>query len=268
MSSLPENLSNALELYGQAKAISQHVKPLSAQKASVLIVIARDAIKEFGSTNQEKKDELEKLISEAEHVLPPKTIEELRKRAEGHVLEKAYPKKPILRKAVLTIIGLAIVSSIALVYLRNALPFLFDDDPLGIKGRWTYTTTLQNEDNPEGINGVAAVIGYNSIEISSDRIGYTIEGYRTHYRLVGSTEPIELKPHQKITLSRVSYSADKKSFFFYFSVSSDGKQGFADMDIGERTAAMIKGEIHYLVPSDARNRKGTWYIAEITFVKQ
>lgn len=51
-----KNLENAKELYEKARALRQYVKPLCEHVATIIIVSAEDAIKEFGNTNQEKEN--------------------------------------------------------------------------------------------------------------------------------------------------------------------------------------------------------------------
>jgi hypothetical protein len=82
------------------------------------------------------------------------------------------------------------------------------------------------------------------------------------------TEPTPYDSPQLITLSRIGYSADKKTFFFHFKVLSDGREGFVEMDVGERTPSTISGRVYYLIPTNIKNDKGTWFIAYITFTKE
>ncbi|HVS83297.1 MAG TPA: hypothetical protein VHE60_16335 [Pyrinomonadaceae bacterium] len=112
--------SNANRLHDKVKSLIQNSEQLDEAKARIIVESADDAIKEFGSTNQEKKVELRKWKAQAELVLPPGTIEELRKRAEGELLKKAYPRNVILRNILLTIVILAVIIGGALA-LRQAL---------------------------------------------------------------------------------------------------------------------------------------------------
>lgn len=101
-------LSGSEKLYERVKSLYQNTNPLDKDTARHIIELADDAIKEFGSTNQEKKVELRQWKAQAELVLPPATVEELRKRAEGQLLKKSYPQNVILRKTLLWIIVLVI----------------------------------------------------------------------------------------------------------------------------------------------------------------
>lgn len=67
---------------------------------------------------KKKKIELRRMIEEAEKVLPPATIEDLKKRAEGQLLDKVYPRKPSKRNLLLTAIAIIIVVLIALPVLN------------------------------------------------------------------------------------------------------------------------------------------------------
>src|SRR5437588_10037234 len=82
--------NHAITLYEKVRALMQST--LDENNARIIAESADDAINEFGNTNQEKKVELRKWKAQAELVLPPSTIEELRKRAEGQLLKKSYPK--------------------------------------------------------------------------------------------------------------------------------------------------------------------------------
>lgn len=84
-------------------------------KAKLLIEKADDAIKEFGNTNQERKVQLRKWKAQAELVLPPSTIDDLRKRAEGELLKRSYPRNPVLRKLLLAGVALTVIVLGALV---------------------------------------------------------------------------------------------------------------------------------------------------------
>jgi hypothetical protein len=109
-------ITHAHHLYEQAKILVS--TPLDRNKAKLVVELVDDAIKEFGITNQEKKVELRTMREMAEEVLPPKTIEELRKRAEGHTLEKMYPKGRTTRRA-LYLIVMVIVSFFGLLALKR-----------------------------------------------------------------------------------------------------------------------------------------------------
>lgn len=90
--------------------------------ASVIIESANDAIREFGNTNQEKKIELKRIVKEAEEVLPPATIKELRERAEAKALKTIHPKSRVLRNVVYATFALFIIIIPTIYALRQALP--------------------------------------------------------------------------------------------------------------------------------------------------
>jgi hypothetical protein len=144
---------------------------------------------------------------------------------------------------------------------RGRLGATSKDNPLQIKGQWTYKTYLKNERNPQGIGGIEEVMGLNSIEISTDKIGYTMSGLRTHYKKLGESDFRAYDPPLPLDFSRISYSADGKHFFFYFNVEGEGKEGFVKMDIDPENKAKMSGNIHYL------NNDYTWTLARIVFEK-
>jgi hypothetical protein len=104
-----DKLIHANQLYDKVKNSIHNTKPLDQNTAKLIIESADDAIKEFGSTSQEKKIELRLWKAQAELILPPSTIEELRKRAEGQLLKRSYPKNVVLRNVMLALIALGIV---------------------------------------------------------------------------------------------------------------------------------------------------------------
>ena len=105
----------ASKLYDQVIEICQDWKTVDEHKARLIVELSDDAIREFGNTNQEKKVELRKIKAQAEIILPPSiTIEDLRKRAEGQLLQKSYPKSRGLRNALLIIV--ALTSLLAIVF--------------------------------------------------------------------------------------------------------------------------------------------------------
>ena len=100
---------NAEQLYAKVKSLVQNAHRLDEDTARVVVESADDAIKEFGSTSQEKKVELRKWKLQAESVLTPATVEELRKRAERQLLIRSYPRNTLARRVLLALVGLAIV---------------------------------------------------------------------------------------------------------------------------------------------------------------
>jgi peptidoglycan L-alanyl-D-glutamate endopeptidase CwlK len=115
-----ETLTHANQLYDKVKDLIQNKTVLDKNRARIIVESVDDAIKEFGSTNQEKKVELREWKAQAELVLPPGTLEDLRKRAEGELLKKSYPQTPILRKLLLSTIAVVVIV-IGLLSLKSAL---------------------------------------------------------------------------------------------------------------------------------------------------
>lgn len=104
-------LVNANQLYEKVKTLMQTTNPLSAETARLIVETSDDAIEEFGNTNQDKKLDLRKWKAEAEAVLPPLTIEELKDRAEAQILAKGYPTRSLPRKILLYVIGVGIFAA-------------------------------------------------------------------------------------------------------------------------------------------------------------
>jgi hypothetical protein len=120
------DVSYANELYDRVKTLIHDAAPLDVNKARVIVELAEDAVKEFGNTNQEKKVELKSIKEKAEEALPAKTVEELRKRAEGFIIDKAFPLKPRRRALLYVAVGVLIVVAFLAPFiawlLSNAKP--------------------------------------------------------------------------------------------------------------------------------------------------
>lgn len=116
-----DKYGDANQLYDKVKNLIDNTNPLDQTTAQLIIESADDAIKEFGNTNQDKKVELRNIKEKAEEVLPPKTIEELRKRAEGKALAKAYPKSNRMRNALYVLLVLSSIVT-GLLMLKKMLP--------------------------------------------------------------------------------------------------------------------------------------------------
>lgn len=124
-STTEENLTPADRLYDKVKALIEKPESLSEDSARLIVESADDALKEFGSTNQEKKVLLRIWKAQAESFLPPATVEELRKRAEGGVLKKLWPRSATLQKGLVGFVALLIVL-LAVTALKKTV-FDFDD---------------------------------------------------------------------------------------------------------------------------------------------
>jgi hypothetical protein len=120
-----ENLTHANYLYDSVKNLIQNSEALDESEARIIVESAEDAINEFGSTNQEKKVKLRKWKYQAELVLPPGTIEELRKRAEGNLLKRSWPRSVLLQRALLGIVALVLIGG-TFLYLKKT--FSANDD--------------------------------------------------------------------------------------------------------------------------------------------
>ena len=105
-SPIDEHTLNANKLYEEVKRLINSAGTPNAERARLIIELADDAIEEFGATNQDRKVELRKIKTQFEELLPPTTIDELRKRAEGKLLVSTYPRNKILRNLVLVTFGL------------------------------------------------------------------------------------------------------------------------------------------------------------------
>ena len=124
------DLDRAHEFYGKAKSLFDE-ENLDEKTARLIVEFADDALLLFGPTNQEKKVELRLLKKQAENVLPPETVEELKKRAETRSLKALYPRRPSRQKVVLRIVSLIlIVGSVFGIYkmLTNELVWLSGTD--------------------------------------------------------------------------------------------------------------------------------------------
>jgi hypothetical protein len=145
--------------------------------------------------------------------------------------------------------------------VKNSGEEKIDKDLLGIEGSWRYTTVLKNDKYPKGRDGYEAFRGVNTI-ITADKNGYRMQGDRTHFKKVGSSNFEEYDKPKRIDFSRISFSPDGDSFFFYFKVREEGKEGFVDMKISQTSKSRMSGDIHYLQPD------GTWSLAHIEFERQ
>lgn len=104
-----EKTAYANELYEKAKRRSQEPGSHAENVAKLIIEWADDSIKLFGTTNQDKKVELRRIKEEAEKSLPPDTIESLRKRAEGELLQRVYPRQRTVGRLLLLVVAMAIL---------------------------------------------------------------------------------------------------------------------------------------------------------------
>lgn len=140
--------AHANQLYEQVKGLVNGLKPLDESSARLIVELADDAIKEFGNTNQEKKVELRQWKAQAELVLPPRTIEELRKRAEGSALERAYPRNRKVQNTLYIVIVLLIIAS-GLLWLKKT--FFAESTPAKVEASPSPANNLSVTHEPKSI---------------------------------------------------------------------------------------------------------------------
>jgi len=99
-------------LYNEVLNSYQHLGDLDEKRAAEVIESIDDALSEFGTTNQNKKAELKRIRRDVEAVLPPATVEDLKKRAQAYLLAKGFPRRQWLQRLLLIAVGLAVLSSL------------------------------------------------------------------------------------------------------------------------------------------------------------
>ncbi|HEY0347142.1 MAG TPA: hypothetical protein VGC60_03205 [Pyrinomonadaceae bacterium] len=105
-----ENLTHANQLYGKVKTLIQNKAGLDKNNARVIVESVDDALKEFGSTDQNKKIELREWRAKAVRALPPETFRELIDRGVKEWLPKLWPKNPKLQTGLLVIVFVTVVA--------------------------------------------------------------------------------------------------------------------------------------------------------------
>lgn len=137
------------------------------------------------------------------------------------------------------------------------------EGPLGIGGKWTYTTYF-NENDPQK-HKYKAVRGQN-ILIRFDGCGYTMQGKRTQYMEWNSNTFVDYPHPITIKFSRTGLTPDSTSFYFYFEVQgseeADRSVGFVELQIDRSNTSKMEGDVHYLYDD------GKWSKAHITFERQ
>ena len=123
------NIKHADYLYVQVLELCQDWRSVDLEKARLIIERATDAIASFGKTNHEKKVQLKEIIEKAEQVIPPDSIESLKKRAEKFILKFIYPKSRRLRNVLVAGVGAILFLSIGGTTLLAVRSFL-EKDPL------------------------------------------------------------------------------------------------------------------------------------------
>ena len=130
------DFAHAIELYNQAKTLSEK-QPLDEETALLIIEAADDAIKQFGNTNQSRKVELKKLKAKAELIVAPKSLDELKKRAEGFYLNRFYPRNHKARVILFGVVGLFFIAGVLLSLRQKLFP-----DPPATASNANATTTV------------------------------------------------------------------------------------------------------------------------------
>ena len=206
----PRKSSPADELYQRVHTLIHNTKPLDRTTARLIVETVDDAIREFGNTNQEKKVELRKWKAEAEAVLPPRTIQELKERAEARLIEKSYPRQEWLRKLLIFVVGVVIIAAaLAGVYKQ----FLWSKPRVSFTGRVTDAVSgnpIHKARISVGENQEVPQVEFTDSEgvfhltlresLSSVRIRVEMDGYGALDRDIspsrGGIEEIHLEPVQ------------------------------------------------------------------------
>jgi hypothetical protein len=207
--SAEDKFIHADQLYEKVKSLMQDAKPLDQGSARLIVELADDAIKEYGSTSQERKVELKLWKEKAELVLPPSTLEELRKRSEGQLLKKSYPKNVLLRKALFGVVALVLLI-LTLLALRRA--FSGQNDISKTAPSPTPILSQSTEPKPE-----------------ATPTPILIDGSLTYGRIKGAVVDIENKP---IAGANISITDQNTKVVFMTETVSDGAFIFDSVQFG------------------------------------
>lgn len=224
------NLDFANTLYRKAKALFEHVRPLDEYVAQLLIESANDAISEYGSTNQERKVELKKMIAEAEKILPPATIKELRERAEGHVLQRTYPRKPLGISVLLSVIGVMLVLGFIWYLVKPVVPPLNNQNGVSQVKEPTPAASSIVASDPAPVSLVVIP------NISANNLETSLASLRTAAQL-RSISPLESGKSIQETPSG--------TFFFSFVAYLE------EYRLGDRTDVLKRGEMNPIRTTDS-----------------
>lgn len=110
----------AEQLYSDVQRLIETNQTLERAVAQLIIEEADDALKEFGNTHQQQKLQLREWKSRAESALAPKTLKDLRERAEAGMLSRAW-RGPITRKAIVALALLVVVVGF-ITYVLSLMP--------------------------------------------------------------------------------------------------------------------------------------------------
>jgi hypothetical protein len=136
-----------------------------------------------------------------------------------------------------------------------------DNDPLGIVGAWTYTTSFDSVTDSKK-HKYKEVQGVNFL-IKFEGCSYAMQGQRTHYMEKNSSIFQKYPNPITIKISRTGFTSDHTSFFFFFEVQGDDQSsGFVELQIEKSNKSSMDGVVHYL------HNDRTWSKALIHFQKQ
>lgn len=134
-------------------------------------------------------------------------------------------------------------------------------DPVGIVGKWTYTTSFDSETDSKK-HKYKEVQGVNFL-IKFDAGSYAMQGQRTHYMEKNSNKFQKYPSPITIKISRTGFTPDLSSFFFFFEVQGDDlSAGFVELQIEKSNKSTMDGVVHYL------HNDRTWSKALIHFERQ
>jgi hypothetical protein len=174
------SLLSANQLYDKVKGYIENTKPLDEHTARIIVESVDDAIKEYGNSNQEKKVDLRKWKAEAELVLPPSTIEELKKRAEGQFLRKSYPRNRLLRNSLFIAIIVTAVGVPLALYVKDVVKKEVNKNPTPLPTLPSITpaanTTPASPSITPGVNTTPTAILKASNALDVTTVEYTDDG--------------------------------------------------------------------------------------------
>jgi hypothetical protein len=119
----PANAGDQIE-YGHAlrlyEEVTAQIKKSSLEESEIRVLIekADDAIKEFGSSNQDKKAELRRIKEQLQRSLPPLSFADARTRVEGGILTRLW-KRTLTRTVVIIVIFLIVIFPIAAYFYKE-----------------------------------------------------------------------------------------------------------------------------------------------------
>jgi len=139
-----------------------------------------------------------------------------------------------------------------------------DEDPLGIVGKWTYTTSFNTEEDAKK-HRYKQVRGVNFL-INFDGCRYAMQGQRTGYVEKNSDGQFKDYPTPlSIKMSHSGFTSNPGSLFFFFEVQGDEEsKGYVELQVQKPNQSIMDGFVHYLHTDPDR----TWSVAQIHFERQ